>query len=305
VKRTLVLWHSLYRWLPVQVDRRVRVIAWLSLIFQVILIGTGGAVRLTGSGLGCPTWPRCTQDSLVNVPEQGIHGFIEFGNRLLAVVIGIIAVLAVVAVVKLRREHKELFVLSLLLLAGIPAQAVIGGISVLTALNPYVVGVHFVVSISLVVLATIFVYRVYQPPGTGALVVPRWFATVAWMTAIVVAITILVGILTTGSGPHAGDAKAPRTGLNNEILEHVHSYPAYTVFALTIVLIIGVIRFRQPELSRYTVALLVIEIVQIAVGLIQARTGLPVALVNVHMVLASVLAAAMTTVLLSMRQHRH
>jgi len=302
--RALDLWRSFYRWLPDRIDRRVRIVVWLSFIFQIVLVGTGGAVRLTASGLGCPTWPKCTADSLVNVPEQGIHGVIEFGNRLLAVLLGIIAVLAVLAVLKLRRRHPGLLPLSILLLAGIPAQAVIGGISVLSRLNPYVVGFHFVVSVALVVLATLFLFRTYRAPGDGSLVVRPWLSTVAWLTAAFVAITVLVGILTTGSGPHAGDASAPRTGLSNEILEHVHSFPAYAMFALTVVLTIGLLSTAGGSATRFAVVLLLVEFAQIAVGLWQARTGLPAALVNIHMVLACLVTSAMTLVLLSTRRQR-
>ncbi|MHB1234139.1 MAG: COX15/CtaA family protein [Microbacteriaceae bacterium] len=300
MKRSTARWRSFINWLPDQVDGRVRGIAWLSLIFQIILIGTGGTVRLTGSGLGCPTWPRCTADSLVNVPEQGIHGVIEFGNRLLAVLLGVIAVIAVIAVLRLRRQYPRLLTLAVLLLAGIPAQAVLGGISVLSQLNPYVVGLHFVASIALVVLATVFVYLVYPHPPAGA-VPSRMLSGLAWITSFFVGVTILVGILTTGSGPHAGDAKAPRTGLDTVLMEHLHSYPAYAVVALTIMLVLAAFRFPATEIRRFAVALLAVESVQVAVGLIQARTGLPVALVNIHMVLASVLAAFMTAVVLSIR----
>lgn len=302
MKHIVILWQSFIAWLPHQVDRRVRTLAWLSLIFQIILIGTGGTVRLTGSGLGCPTWPRCTADSLVNVPEQGIHGAIEFGNRLLAVVLGIIAVLAVLAVLELRKQHPALFTLAVLLLAGIPAQAVIGGISVLSELNPYVVGLHFVVSIGLVVLATALVYLVYPHPARFIAPVSRRVGILAGLSAFFVAVTILVGILTTGSGPHAGDAKAPRTGLDTVLMEHLHSYPAYAVLALTILLVLGVFHSGSTEVRRFVVALLGVEVAQIAIGLLQARTGLPIVLVNIHMVLASVLAAVMTAVMLSIWQ---
>ncbi|MET1065808.1 MAG: COX15/CtaA family protein, partial [Arthrobacter sp.] len=121
-------------WLPATVDKRVRRLAVLSLIGQTLLIVTGGAVRLTASGLGCPTWPRCTDASLVNTPEMGIHGIIEFGNRLLTFALAAIAVAMLVYLWNLRKERRDLFLLALGLLASIPAQAIIGGITVLTQL---------------------------------------------------------------------------------------------------------------------------------------------------------------------------
>lgn len=293
--------NRIIAWLPDRVDVRLKVIAWIYLVGQIILVGTGGLVRLTSSGLGCPTWPRCTADSLVNTPEMGIHGVIEFGNRLLGVLLGIVAIVAFVAILRLRKERPDLFWLTLLAGLGIPAQAVIGGLSVLTDLNPYVVGLHFVVSIVLVALCTTFLFRLYTTPGPRMRAVPAWFAIVTHITSFVVAVTILVGILTTGSGPHAGDAKAPRNNLNPEILQHVHAIPAYITFALTLVLVIASLRFTATKIRRYAALLLVVELVQIAVGLIQANTGLPGVLVGVHMMLAASLAAAMTAVVLSLK----
>src|SRR5665213_2760498 len=96
-------------WLPDRVDTRLKVIAWVYLIAQIVLVGTGGLVRLTDSGLGCPTWPRCTAGSFVNTPAMGIHGFIEFGNRVLGVLIGLLAIVAFIAILRLRKERRDLF----------------------------------------------------------------------------------------------------------------------------------------------------------------------------------------------------
>ncbi|MFT2816294.1 COX15/CtaA family protein [Leifsonia sp. A12D58] len=287
--------------LPDRVDVRLRVIAWIYLAAQILLVGTGGLVRLTSSGLGCPTWPKCTDDSLVNTPEMGIHGIIEFGNRLLGVALGLVAIAAFIAILRVRKTRPDLFWLTLLAGLGIPAQAVIGGISVLTQLNPYVVGLHFVVSTVLVGLCTAFVQRTYATPGPRVSAVPRWYRIVTHLTSFVVAITVLVGIMTTGSGPHAGDADAPRNGLDSELLQHIHAWPAYTTFALTLVLVVAAFRLQLP--TRLWVSLLLaVELVQIAVGLIQANLGLPAFLVGIHMVLACTLVAAMVAVILNLKQ---
>jgi cytochrome c oxidase assembly protein subunit 15 len=176
---------------------------------------------------------------------------------------------------------------------------VIGGITVLTGLNPYIVGLHFVVSVVLVVLSTVLVWRTYHPLDEAERSVPASFLRIARATAVVVGITILVGIVVTGSGPHAGDQGAARNGLDPELLQHVHSWPAYATFALTVVLVVLAERHRWTVVSRWTRVLLGVELAQIAVGLIQARTGLPEFLVGLHMVLACLLAAAMTATLLS------
>jgi cytochrome c oxidase assembly protein subunit 15 len=290
----------IYEWLPSRIDGRVRVIAWVYLAAQILLVGTGGLVRLTSSGLGCPSWPQCSDESLINTPELGVHGVIEFGNRLLGVALGLLAIVAFLAVLRVRKQRPDLFWLTLIAGFGIPAQAVVGGISVLSKLNPYVVGIHFVISVVLVCLCTTFVHRVYTGNGPRVAVVPAWYSAVAMVAAVVTAVTILVGILTTGSGPHAGDVAARRNGLDPELLQHVHSWPAYVTLALTVLLVVAALRFQLP-VRRWVLLLLLVELAQIAVGLLQARTGLPPFIVGVHLVLACVLAAVMMAVLLNLR----
>jgi len=297
------LWARFIDWLPARVDGRVRFFAWATLVVQVGIVGTGGLVRLTGSGLGCPTWPTCTDESLVATPEMGIHGVIEFGNRLLTFLLALIAIITFVLVLRMRRERRDLFWLALLVGLYIPLQAVIGGITVLTQLNPFVVGLHFLASVPLVALAAALVIRAYATPGPRALAVPRWYAVVTHVTTVVVLVTVVVGVLVTGSGPHAGDTAAARNGLDPEFMQHVHSWPAYATFALTLVLVAGA--WRTPpalRLQLWTLLLLAVEFAQIAVGLWQARTGLPVVLVNIHMVLSMLLVAAMTAVVMHLKQ---
>ncbi|WP_150309161.1 COX15/CtaA family protein [Planctomonas psychrotolerans] len=296
-----LVWRRIHDRLPIDANRRVRALAWTTLAVQTLIVGTGGAVRLTGSGLGCPTWPRCTADSFVNTPEMGIHGVIEFGNRLLTFLLVIVAILTFFAVLRLRNRGYGLFSLALAIGLGIPAQAIIGGISVRTQLNPYVVGLHFVVSVVLVALSTVLVWRACNPREPRANLAPRWVRGLTLTTAVFASVTILVGIVTTGSGPHAGDSGAARNGLDSEFLQHVHSWPAYALLVLTIALYLSARRERLPRTVRYTGLLLVVLALQIVVGLAQARLGLPGILVGTHMVLACVLTSAMTAVLLSLR----
>lgn len=291
--------------LPSAVDGRVIGLAWASLIIQIVLIGTGGLVRLTASGLGCPTWPRCTAGSFVTTPEMGIHGIIEFGNRLLTFVLVFVVVLMFLAVVRMRRSRPELWWLAFAQGVSIPVQAVVGGLSVLTNLNPYVVGLHFVISAALVSIASRLVYRSLRGPRVERLLVPQWYAAVGHWLLAAVAVTVLLGILTTGSGPHAGAATTvqggvlQRTGFNPAVIEDLHAIPAFATFALTLVLVVGAA--RTGARLGWPVALLIVEFVQIAVGITQALTALPVALVGLHMVLAGVLIAVTAGTVLSMR----
>lgn len=289
------------QWLPDRVDTRIRVFAWLSFAVQTIIIGTGGAVRLTGSGLGCPTWPTCTPDSLVPTEELGYHSLIEFGNRMMTGVVGIVALVLFVLVWRIRRERRDLFVLAFIVGASVVAQAIVGGITVWTGLNPFIVGFHYVSSLLLVCVCAAFIVRMDAAPGPRELAVPAWYAGLTHATTAVLALTIVFGILTTGAGPHSGDAAAGRNGFEAELLEHVHAWPGYALLALTVVLLIGAWRQGLPTL-RWTIVLLAAELVQVAVGLYQARNGLPPLAVGVHMVLAALTAATMTVVVLRLKR---
>jgi cytochrome c oxidase assembly protein subunit 15 len=268
-------------------SRFVRFIVWAVLIANIGITVTGALVRLTASGLGCPTWPLCTENSLVTTPEMGIHGIIEFGNRLLTFVLLIVTVLVLVALWKLRRDHRDLWRLGIVLLAGIPLQAVVGGISVWMKLNPYVVGLHFVLSIAMTVVATILVIRVYDGTETARF---RAVPVVSWLLVGSTLVTLLMGILTTGSGPHAGDAAAPRNGLEPEFIQHVHSWPAYASIVL-----VNVAWFTANlRARRWMAALLFAFVVQAIVGVVQSRTGLPVPLVATHVLMAMTTTAIAT-----------
>lgn len=282
---------------------KIRLYAWLSLASQILIVVTGGAVRLTGSGLGCPTWPKCTEDSLVNVPEQGIHGVIEFANRVLTFVLILIALLTFITVLRLGREARRGLVWpSLAAGLGIFAQAIVGGISVLTQLNPWVVGLHFVVSSVLISIASVLVWRVYAPLHSA---VPYRSYVMTPYVSLLGAITLLVGVVVTGAGPHAGDSDAPRNGLDLEILEHTHSYPAYVTLALAVLVAVSLWRVNKDgslALSARISAWLVLALViQAIIGVAQARLGVPPLLVGAHMLGASVIASLLTFQWLAIR----
>ena len=281
----------------VTLPRRVFITGWISFVANVLIITTGGLVRLTGSGLGCPTWPTCDGSSIVTTPEMGIHGLIEFGNRMLTGVLMLAALAVIVSVWRLRKQRRDLWWLALAVLAGILAQAIVGGITVLVKLNPTIVGFHYIASIVLVCVTAAFLVRASMIPGAQTTMVASRYATLITFTAIVVGITVFVGVLTTGAGPHSGDPNAGRNGFNAELLEHIHAWPGYLTFVGALALFIGSFRYAR-HLTGWTATLLVVVLVQVAVGLWQARTGLPIALVAIHMTLAALLAAVMTVIVL-------
>jgi len=295
-----VAWFAaMWQWLtPKKLTRRARVFAWASLATEIIIVGTGGSVRLTASGLGCPTWPQCTPGSLVPTPELGIHAVIEFANRTMSGVVAVVALVTFLFLVRHRKSRPELFWLSFALGVLVLVQAGIGGITVLSSLESYIVGLHFLLSAIMVVLAATLVWRIYRPE-TSVAPLPLWTRQLAWAVAVVTAITVLVGILTTGSGPHAGDVETPRNGLNTELLEHLHAWPAYVLLALTVLLLVTAWRKGLRTTRNLTLWLLVAEGLQVVVGLYQSRNGLPPLAVGVHLVLACVLLAVMTAVVAS------
>ncbi|QAY61945.1 heme A synthase [Microbacterium protaetiae] len=298
------LWRRFLNWLPDHVDRRVRVAAWISLVLEIAIVGTGGAVRLTDSGLGC-AWPLCTPDSLFPTAQQSYHSLIEFGNRGLSFFVGLAAVAVIVLISQFRKQRRDLWALAWTVFAGVLLQAVVGGILVLFDLRPNLVSFHYIVSIVLVAVAAAFIARMGQAAGPRERVVPRWFAILTHISSFVLALTVLIGVLTTGAGPHSGDAEVTlRNGFDATLLEHVHSWPAYTLFALTIALVIGASSFaaQAPAVRRWAIGLLAVELVQIAVGLYQARNDLPPLAVGVHMVLAAIAVATMTAMVFQLKR---
>lgn len=268
--------------------------AWASLVANTVIILTGGLVRLTSSGLGCPTWPRCTEDSFVPHGELGLHGAIEFGNRLLTYVLVAVAIGTLVAVWRWS-EGRALRLLAVVLAAGIPFQAVIGGVTVLTNLNPWIVSLHLMLSLGLVAGSTILLLRVR---GMERVDVDR--ARHALVVAIyaVLWVAVYLGTVVTGSGPHAGDLEAPRNGLDPHFWSHVHAVSVYVLVGLTV---LACVVLRGTPAARAAVVLLVAEVAQGAVGIVQYLTDLPIALVAVHLVGAGVLVALGTRLLLSVR----
>ncbi|WP_144792410.1 heme A synthase [Kocuria palustris] len=284
-----------------EVDGWVRFTAWASLVANMLLILTGGLVRLTGSGLGCPTWPMCTEESWTSTPEMGLHGIIEFGNRTLTGVLMIVAVLAFLAVVRMAGRHTSLFVLTLLLGLGIPLQAVVGGITVLTGLNPWVVGIHFVISSVMIALAAMLVNKTRRlslehvaraelrgqaPEQRGRI------RLLAGALGVLAALIVYVGTLVTGTGPHAGDAgEVVRHTFDAVAITRLHAVPVYLVVALVLLgLLLG--RRSWPMAVRRSLQLVgMVVILQALIGFYQYFNGLPILVVALHLIGSAIFVA--------------
>ena len=262
-------------------------LALVSAVANGLIVVTGGAVRLTGSGLGCPTWPRCTEASFVATPELAAHGAIEFGNRLLTFVLAAVAVATLVAV--WRSPRRDLRPLAVVAFLGIPVQALLGGVTVLTGLNPWTVAAHFLISAVLVALTTVLWLR-SREPGVGGPLLRRPMAHLVSGLAAVTAVVLVLGTIVTGSGPHSGDVDeddvptGDRIGVDVETVSQLHADAVFLLVGLTIALLVALHATDSPaRVRRAARDLLVVELAQGVVGYVQYFTQLPVVLVLVHM----------------------
>lgn len=269
----------------------MRAAAWLNLVGNLLIIATGGAVRLTASGLGCDQWPLCTTTSLVPGIDEGVHGVIEFSNRMMSPVLGVLALAALVAVWRFRRSRRDLWAHAWIILAGIVVQGVIGGIVVLTRLSMSTVGVHYVVSATLVGVCASFVLRTYREAGPRVRAVPRWVAILTHVMSLLLALVVLGGVLTTQNGPHSGDEEIIRDSSAWDTLVHVHAWLGYALSAVLVALLVGGLVARARRFSTAVGVLILTVAVQIVVGVVQARIGIPPLLVGIHMVLAGITVA--------------
>ncbi len=263
---------------------------WAALAANIVIVLTGGLVRLTGSGLGCPTWPKCTENSFVPHRALGTHGVIEFGNRMLTYVLVFVVISALIAVWRWAGATATMRRLVLIVALGVPFQAVIGGISVLTDLNPWVVSLHLILSMGLIAVSTVLLVQV-----RGGLVGPRAQMIAVAATYAVMWLVVYLGTIVTGSGPHAGDVKAPRNGIDPQLMSHVHAASVYVLVALTVWLCLVL----RAGLRRLALIVLAIEAAQGTIGFVQYFTDLPIALVAAHLVGAGVLVAAGTWLLVA------
>jgi heme a synthase len=290
------------RWTPA--SRTVQRAALSALLMSVVIIVTGGAVRLTGSGLGCDTWPKCSEDSLYATSAMGVHGAIEFGNRMLTYVLSAAVGWAIVAARSAKPRRRGLSRLAWAQFWLVAGNAVIGGITVLTGLNPYTVAGHFLLATGLLTVATLTWLRACEgdvPPRP--LAGPPVKKLVRALTVAAAAL-VTVGTVVTGAGPHAGDSsKVPRMPFDPEAAAQAHAALAWIVVALTLAVWLVLRAFDAPEgPRRRTRELLIVLLAQGVIGYVQYFTGLPEVLVGVHLLGAAVVWVAVLRLLLSLRE---
>lgn len=282
----------------------LRRLALASIIANVGIVVTGGAVRLTASGLGCPTWPRCTDDSYVTTPEMGVYGVIEFSNRMLTFAVGLIALATVLAVLLHRPRRPGLLALAVAVFLGIPAQAVIGGITVLTNLNPWVVGLHFLASMAVIAAAYALWRRIGDPDGPTVAAVPAPLRALARVTTGVTVAVLVVGTWVTGSGPHAGDHGAARNGLDPETISQVHADGVFLLIGLSVALIFAFRAVGAQRATRAAIILVAVELGQGLIGFVQYFTHVPALLVGAHMLGSCLVLLAALSAQWSTRERR-
>ena len=281
--------------------RVVRGVLLANLVAQVGIVVTGGLVRLTGSGLGCPTWPECVPGSYVPIVRQpqGYHKDIEFTNRMLTFLVGLAAVAALVVMVRAFRSGaagRGLLALGCVPLLGVVAQAMLGGFTVLTGLSPATVAAHLLLSMSLIAASTVLFLHAPGGPRPGGPPVHRDVRRLGWAVAAVGAVVIGLGTVVTGSGPHSGDAHAPaRFGIDPRSAAWVHADAVWLFVGLVVALVVALrVTGASPVARQRSVILLGVTLAQGVIGYAQYFTGLPVPLVALHLLGASLLVIAIT-----------
>lgn len=287
-----------------------RLIAAAVILTQGGIAITGAIVRVTASGLGCPTWPQCFPGSFVPVAHAEvprIHQAVEFGNRMVTFAVVITAALAVLAVTRARRR-REVLVYAWLMPVSTVVQAVIGGITVRTGLLWWTVAIHLLTSMTMVWLAVLLYVKIGEPDdGAVRVLIPAPLRALTALSGVNLAAVLITGTLVTAAGPHAGDRSAtrtvPRLKIEVATLVHVHSSLLVAYLALVVGLGFGLLAVRatRPVLRRLGV-LLVLLCAQAAVGTAQYYTGVPAALVALHVAGAAAATAATAALWASMRE---
>ncbi len=278
-------------------SRALRWSTTAALAASILIIVTGGLVRITGSGLGCSEWPLCTGDSLVATPEMGIHGAIEFSNRMLTTVI-VLAVGWVIITARLQRPRDRVMTrLAWSQFWIVVANAVIGGVSVWVKLNPYVVAFHFLAAMALLTTTTLTWHRVHAVPSAYA-PSPGTKTLSGWLAGVTT-VLVIAGTVVTGSGPHSGDSSdVPRMGFDWDSVTWVHGVLGVATLVLGVVLWW---RLRAPDAAvprRRVVMFVAIVLAQGIIGIVQVLTHLPELVVALHLLGAALVWAGMLRVLL-------
>ncbi|AVH98053.1 heme A synthase [Streptomyces sp. WAC00288] len=290
------------RWTPS--PRTLRRAALSAVVMSVLIIVTGGAVRLTGSGLGCDTWPKCTDDSLFATPEQGLHGAIEFGNRMLTYVLSAAVGWAIVSVRSVKPRRRGLTRLAWVQFWIVLSNAVLGGITVWMGLNPWTVAGHFLAANALLTVAVVTWHRTGEGDTAPRPRVPRPVRRLSWAIAITSGLLIALGTAVTGSGKHAGDSSdVPRMPWDWTNAAHLHAIAAWIVCALAVAMWLVLRAVDAPDDTRARARdLLIVLLLQGGIGYVQYFTGVPEILVGAHMLGSSLMWIAVVRLALSMRE---
>lgn len=274
-------------------ERTYRRIAYAALFTLTLIIFTGAAVRLTGSGLGCPQWPRCNDNGFL--PPLSSHQLIEFGNRMVTGVVGLPCLLAAVGAFRLRPFRRELVLPSLILIGGVFVEALIGGATVLLDLSWQVVILHYVTTCALLIAAAVLVWRLHHGPGTPAVVNPRRTVLATRALTLYGGLVLVLGSFATAAGPHAGGAGTGdyvdrMHGIALDTMIKLHGHPAAALGFLSIgVFLLARRQGASPALLRALAAVALLIGAQGALGLVQYYNALPAGVVWAHASLAAVL----------------
>lgn len=280
------------RRLPYISRRAFQLVTVANVVLLSLIVVSGGAVRLTGSGLGCPTWPQCGDGSFVPHSEYALHGAIEFGNRVLSLVVGLVALITPLMALRLRDgRRRDLTLLSFGLWLGFLGQAVLGGITVLTKLHPATVAAHFLLSMVLLVNAVALSRRSRQGAGPPTPAVAPPLLWLARLVVVVAAAVLVLGTIVTGTGPHSGDeTHTARFGFDITNVAQLHADGAMLLTGLVAAMVFAVrITAAPPAARRGSLFLLATIVAQAGIGFAQYFLGIPAALVALHMAGATVL----------------
>ncbi|SCF92662.1 heme A synthase [Streptomyces sp. Ncost-T10-10d] len=290
------------RWTPS--PRTVRRAAMSAVVMAVLIVVTGGAVRLTGSGLGCPTWPKCTDESLTATSAMGFHGAIEFGNRMLTYVLCAAVGWAIIAARSAKPWRRSLTRLGWAQFWVVMGNAVLGGIVVLVGLNPYTVAAHFLLSTALLTVAMVTWQRVREGDAAPRPLVGKAVSQLTWLLVVVAGLLIAVGTVVTGAGRHAGDSSdVHRIPIDWKMITQLHADLAWAVVALTVALwfVLKAVDAPVGPLHRARDLFLVL-LGQGVIGYVQYFTDTPEILVGLHMFGSCLVWIAVVRVLLSLRE---
>jgi cytochrome c oxidase assembly protein subunit 15 len=291
-----------FSWLAKRVTLGPRALRWgttAALVASILIVLGGGIVRVTGSGLGCPSWPACTPESLAPIPELGIHGIIEFTNRLVTGLLIAAVGWAIIAARLQKPQDRTITRLAWSQFWLVVANAVAGGFTVIFKLNPWMVAVHFVLAIGLLTTAALTWHRARMAAAPRS-APPASARRLAWALTGTTLALVVVGTMVSGSGPHSGDSSdVPRMGLDWTTITIVHATLAVAAAILAIALLFVLAGWTDGGLARRRVLVfLIVFVAQGAIGGVQALIGIPEVLVALHLLGAALVWVGVIRVLL-------